>query len=119
MLTNKKQKATVMNKLNLSKGVFADKEHNARMPQKESRKGPSAFGQRAQRAALYLSVLLCCLCAEVAKSQTFKWQAALDSIRAEGFYKVQLPPSITSKLRPDLTDIRILDVGSGLGGPIV
>ncbi len=44
-------------------------------------------------------------------SQEYKWQASLDSIATEGFYKIHLPPSIISKLKNDFSDIRITDKG--------
>jgi len=44
-----------------------------------------------------------------AYTQEYKWQAQIDSTVNDGFYKIQLPAAITSKLRSDFSDIRILD----------
>ena len=42
-------------------------------------------------------------------AQEYKWQSAIDTIATDGFYKIQLPPAITSKLKSDFSDIRILN----------
>lgn len=39
----------------------------------------------------------------------YKWKSEIDSISSAGFYKIQLPPAITSKFRSDFSDIRIVD----------
>ncbi|MBI4944899.1 MAG: hypothetical protein HY840_00700 [Bacteroidetes bacterium] len=42
-------------------------------------------------------------------AQDYKWQTKIDCTASDGFYKIQLPPAITSKLKSDFSDIRILD----------
>jgi hypothetical protein len=58
-----------------------------------------------------VTVFFLLFCSITAFAQDYNWQSALDSLPAEGFYKIQLPPSITSKLKPDFSDIRIIDTG--------
>ena len=41
--------------------------------------------------------------------QDYQWQAKLDSITTDGFYKIQLPPAVISKLKSGMNDLRIMD----------
>ncbi|HSY75746.1 MAG TPA: hypothetical protein VK890_02750, partial [Bacteroidia bacterium] len=56
-------------------------------------------------------LLFFCFCFSVtAYAQSYTWQAKLDSITSDGFYKIQLTPAITSKTQPSFSDLRIYDV---------
>jgi len=57
------------------------------------------------------SVLLLCLSISV-MGQNYQWQAKLDTITADGFYRVQLLPGIVSKCESRCNDIRIYDAQS-------
>ncbi len=55
-------------------------------------------------------ILFFCFCFSVAaQAQSYKWQAKLDSIAGDGFYKIQLTPAITSKTQSSFSDLRIYD----------
>jgi hypothetical protein len=55
-------------------------------------------------------ILFFCFCFSVAvQAQSYTWQAKLDSVIADGFYKIQLTPAITSKTQPSFSDLRIYD----------
>ncbi len=58
-----------------------------------------------KKALLFLFSFLSVL----AYSQDYKWQAKLDSVKKDGFYKIQLSPAIISKLDYSLGDLRIRD----------
>src|ERR1700722_1320873 len=44
-----------------------------------------------------------------ANAQEYKWQAKLDTITSDGFYRIQLLPPISSKTLNDFSDVRIWD----------
>lgn len=56
----------------------------------------------------WLFVVFCLFAANL-QAQSFKWQAKLDTVTADGFYKIAIPTGITSKTKPAFTDLRILD----------
>lgn len=52
----------------------------------------------------------CSFCSLQTIGQSFKWQAELEKVKANGFYKIALGPEIISKTtNTDLADIRIFD----------
>nr|WP_121271583.1 hypothetical protein [Pedobacter schmidteae] len=52
----------------------------------------------------------CSFCSLQTIGQTFKWQAELEKVKANGFYKIALGPEIISKTEnTNLADIRIFD----------
>src|SRR5579872_1493537 len=44
-----------------------------------------------------------------ANAQQYNWQAKLDTITSDGFYRIPLIPAITSKTLTDFIDVRIWD----------
>ena len=42
---------------------------------------------------------------------TFAYRGSLDTVKADGFYRIILTPELVAKCRPDLGDLRILDAG--------
>jgi hypothetical protein len=58
-----------------------------------------------------LVYLLGCLLliGQAGRAQYFRYQAPLDTIRQEGFYKISLSPQITGYLEPGMPDIRLFD----------
>lgn len=58
---------------------------------------------------LHLTALFLLLALYPVFSQQYKWTSSLDSVIDDGFYRIQLPPAVTSRLKPDLSDIRILN----------
>lgn len=43
------------------------------------------------------------------QGQTYSHQVSVPSVEESGFYKILLPPAVTSALKPDVSDIRIYD----------
>ena len=43
------------------------------------------------------------------RAQDFEYKSAINQVNAGGFYKIQLVPEITSKMKSDWSDIRIYD----------
>jgi hypothetical protein len=54
-------------------------------------------------------VILCILQAQAYAQHNFRYSASLDTVPHDGFYQVNLQPSLTAQLMRDFTDIRILD----------
>jgi len=58
-------------------------------------------------------ILVCCLLFANAKAQEkFVYSAGLDSVTADGFYKIHLQPALTAQLQPGKADIRLLDASN-------
>lgn len=54
--------------------------------------------------------LLFLIAGTAASAQSFKWQANLEKVNANGFYKIAITPQVLSKTDdPDLADIRIFE----------
>ncbi len=58
--------------------------------------------------------IICCLLLTLkpALAQTFLYEAKLDTVPADGFYKISLNPLIMGKLKPNLSDIRLYEGSS-------
>jgi hypothetical protein len=50
-----------------------------------------------------------CLCMQVRAQQAFQYKAGMDTVPQDGFYQVNLVPSIIASMQPAMADIRILD----------
>lgn len=75
---------------------------------------PLKFPARRMRIApvlLWMAVFLLWLVA-AADAQTFRKEAPVAPVPADGFYRVLLPPSVTSNLKQDFSDVRIYDKDS-------
>ena len=51
----------------------------------------------------------CLLCSVIALAQEYHYKAALDSVKATGFYQLEISPEISSHIKIDFSDIRIAD----------
>ena len=65
-----------------------------------------------KRSAKLFLFLLTILCSSTAFSQTFSWEAPVDSVTKDGYYRILLQPDVTSQLRGDFSDVRIYDKDS-------
>ena len=55
------------------------------------------------------SILTLVLTSTLLYSQEFKYKAGVENVETEEFYKIHISPEITSKLKSDFSDIRLLD----------
>src|SRR4051812_39086617 len=58
-----------------------------------------------KRAALFI---LLCLTVLLSAAQSYQWRASIDSVPADGFYRIALNPSVSTHLHPGFYDLRIL-----------
>ena len=59
---------------------------------------------------LYIFITLLCFQKSTACAQSFKWQASLEKVSANGFYNIALTPDFVSRtVNRDLADIRIFE----------
>lgn len=52
--------------------------------------------------------MLFCFCAK-AQTEGYRYSAPLDTVRASGFYGIDVTSSMTPYLKPDLSDLRVVD----------
>jgi hypothetical protein len=50
-----------------------------------------------------------CLIPLSGNAQIFNWEAPVDSVTKDGYYRIILQPDVTSKLKTDFSDVRIYD----------
>src|SRR5258708_684172 len=66
--------------------------------------------RRTRRLPAGCMILCMILVAAAGRTQSsFAYQAALDTIKQSGFYKITLQPDLLAKCREDLSDLRIVD----------
>jgi len=56
-----------------------------------------------KKSLLFLFILFSIGCT----SQSFQWQAVIDSVKSDGFYKILINPEISTHLKPGYGDLRI------------
>lgn len=62
-----------------------------------------------QKNKSLLAVLVYCLSTAVVMAQQFKYTAALDTVTKTGFYQVRITPELSSHVKTDFPDLRIVD----------
>ena len=54
-------------------------------------------------------LLILCFCSFIAEAQSFKSKAAIEPVAQTGFYSISVTPGLSSYLKTDFRDLRILD----------
>ncbi len=65
-----------------------------------------------KRSAKLFLFPLTIFCAQAISAQTFSWEAPVDPVTKDGYYRILLQPDVTSQLRGDFSDVRIYDKDS-------
>lgn len=63
--------------------------------------------RRRYKLFLFIGLLCLCLSMDAAAQGTFAWRTEIDSVKADGFYRLPLTPEVLAKSRADLGDLRI------------